>query len=103
MMCSFARCGEKNGRPIVCCTRDGCDNRMWGSDPSACFAECWGGAGWGDRLARGLRRFGITPRFVIRLKMRLGLLPVCRCYQRRQWLNAIGEWVARRVGWLRGR
>lgn len=38
MICRFVACGEKNGRPIVCCQL--CGRKMWSAEPENCHANC---------------------------------------------------------------
>lgn len=95
MNCVFQRCGEKNGRPVCCCTTKGCWNRVYSDDPEHCYAQCRI-AGLGDYLARALAYVGITPRLVVRVKVALGFKPRCGCGERRERLNTIWRRLRRR-------
>lgn len=95
MMCLFERAGEKNGRPICRCTREGCGRAIYSDTPEQCHAVCRADRGWGDKLSDFLsHRLRITERSYRRFKVRWGLKDACGCGERRERLNRIGRRVA---------
>lgn len=38
MICSFERCGAKNGRSVCCCPK--CGKKAYSDDPTTCYAQC---------------------------------------------------------------
>lgn len=95
MTCTFARDGEKNGRPVCRCVREGCGRAVYSDQPEQCFAECKADRGWGDKVADLLeRRLRITEAKYRRWKVRWGLKDACGCGQRKEKLNRLGRRIA---------
>ena len=51
--------------------------------------------GWGDKVERQLKSFGITPEKYVAIKEKFGLPPSCNCKGRKEWLNKVGEYFTK--------
>lgn len=95
MNCLFERDGEKNGRPVCRCVREGCRRAVYSDDPDSCHAECKAERGWGDLLADALEeRLRLTKQRYRKAKVRWGLADACGCAARQEKLNRIGRRIA---------
>lgn len=49
----------------------------------------------GDQVEVMLASIGVTKERYKEVKQRFGLPPTCNCDERKEWLNRVGEWVAK--------
>lgn len=95
MMCLFERAGDKNGRAVCRCIREGCGRAIYSDTPDQCHAVCRADRGWGDKLSDWMeRRLRINKRRYKLWKVRWGLSDACGCGQRQERINRIGRRVA---------
>lgn len=49
--------------------------------------------GLGDWTERALKKLGVTKERYKAAKEKFGLMPMCHCKERKEWLNKVGRWV----------
>ena len=69
-----------------------CNWTLVADSPEPVLHSCGGRSiGLGDRIEHALEVMGITKDRWVAFKSAMGMPPLCRCPERREWLNRIGE------------